>query len=94
MSAPKGASTKTGVGHARSTPSRLRAMICPMTGSVLLVARSQARRRWRALAALTIFVGLAGGLSLSLIGGSRRSSSVVDHYFDAARRYDLGLFGP
>jgi len=54
-----------------------------------MVSRSQARRRWRALFALTILVGLVGGLALALIAGSRRSSSVVARYAAAARHYDV-----
>jgi hypothetical protein len=56
------------------------------------VARTQARRRWRALVALALFVGLLGGLSLSLVAGSRRSATVVDRYLSTARPYDLAVF--
>lgn len=63
-------------------------------GSVWFIARAQARRRWRALVALTLFIGLVGGLSLSLIAGSRRSSTVVNRFYAAARPYDLQLFVP
>jgi len=63
-----------------------------MNRSVSLVARSQARRRRRAMVALTVFVGIAGGISISLIGGSRRSATVVDRYFAQARHYDLGIY--
>jgi len=59
-----------------------------------MVSRAQARRRWRALFALTILVGLVGGLALALVAGSRRSSSVVARYAAAARHYDVQVFAP
>jgi putative ABC transport system permease protein len=64
-----------------------------MNGSVAFVARSQLRKRWRAVVFLTLFVGVLGGLSLSLVAGSRRSSSVVDRYFAATIPYDLQIGG-
>ncbi|MGZ8805192.1 MAG: hypothetical protein ACXWZG_07835, partial [Microbacterium sp.] len=63
-------------------------------GSVWFIARAQARRRWRALVALTLFVGLIGGLSLSLVAGSRRSATAVDRYFASARKYSFEFFAP
>lgn len=63
-----------------------------MAGTVGFIARRQARTRWRALVALTVFVGLIGGLSLSLIAGARRSASVVDRYLAATPRYDFGVY--
>jgi hypothetical protein len=65
-----------------------------VSASVWFIARTQARRRWRALVALALFVGLIGGLSLSLIAGSRRSASVVDRYFAAGRQYTFEFFAP
>ena len=46
------------------------------------------------MVALTVFVGLAGGLSIALIAGSRRSATVVDRYFATARHYDAAVFVP
>ncbi len=51
-------------------------------------------RRWRAAVALTLFVGVVGGISLALVQGARRSATVVDRYFAQARPYDLGLVAP
>ena len=62
-----------------------------MNGSIVLVARSQLRRRWRAVVLLTLFVGVVGGLSISLVAGSRRSATVVDRFFGATIPYDLQL---
>jgi hypothetical protein len=63
-------------------------------GSVVFVARSQLRRRWRSLAALVIVIGVVGGLSISLVAGARRSSSVVDRYYAKATRLDVGVAAP
>jgi ABC-type lipoprotein release transport system permease subunit len=65
-----------------------------MNGSIGLVARSQLRRRGRAVVLLTLFVGVLGGLAISLVAGSRRSATVVDRYFAAGIPYDLGLTAP
>ncbi len=63
-----------------------------MFAAVRMVAWAQSRGRWRALVALTVFVGLVGGLSIALIAGSRRSATVVDRYFVTARHYDAAVF--
>lgn len=65
-----------------------------MAGTVAFVARTQMRRRWRAVVALTLFVGIVGGISLALIQGARRSATVVDRYFAQATPYDLGVVAP
>jgi len=56
-----------------------------------MVARAQGRRRWRAVVALTLFVGLVGGLAIALVAGARRSSTVVDRYFATARVYTMSI---
>ena len=58
-------------------------------GSPAFVARLQIRRRWQSLVVLALVVALAGGLATALIAGARRSSSVVQRYFDATIPYDL-----
>ena len=65
-----------------------------MSRVVRMIARSQGHRRWRSILALTLFVGLAGGLSMALIAGSRRSSSVVARFVATTRHHDLGIFSP
>jgi len=65
-----------------------------VTASLWFVARAQIRRRWRALVALTVFVGVLGGIAISLVAGSRRSSSVVERYLAAGVPYDLLVFAP
>ena len=62
--------------------------------SLVLVARSQARRRVRGLRALTLIVGIAAGISASLIAGSRRFSTVVGRYFAAGIPFSLGVYAP
>jgi len=63
-----------------------------MSGVVRMIARAQTRRRWRAIVALTLFVGLAGGVSMALIAGARRSATVVDRFAATARRYDASVY--
>ena len=64
-------------------------------GSVLFLAGApELRRRWRALGALAVVVGVIGGLAIALVAGSRRSGSVVDRYFAAGIPYELQVFGP
>ena len=62
-----------------------------MYAAIRMLARAQSRPRWRAIVALTLFVGLVGGLSIGLIAGSRRSATVVDRYFATARHYDAAV---
>lgn len=63
-------------------------------GPAEFVARAQRRRRWRALGALAVLVGVVGGLAIALVAGSRRSASVVDRYFAAGILYDLDVYVP
>src|SRR4051812_19693908 len=62
-----------------------------MHAAIRMLASAQARQRWRAMVALTLFVGLVGGLSIALIAGSRRSATVVDRFFAKARHYDAAV---
>ncbi len=65
-----------------------------MHGSVVYLAHSQGRRRWRSLVLIALLAGLVGGLAMSLVAGSRRSSSVVDRFVSAATKYDVMAFSP
>ena len=61
-------------------------------GPTGFLGRAQLRRRWRALGALAVLVGVIGGLAIALVAGSLRSASVVDRYFAAGIPYDLQVF--
>ena len=61
-------------------------------GPIGFLGRAQLRRRWRALGALAVLVGVIGGLAITLVAGSLRSASVVDRYFAAGIPYDLQVF--
>ncbi|MDQ3640177.1 MAG: FtsX-like permease family protein [Actinomycetota bacterium] len=54
-------------------------------------ARAELRRRWRATLALTLLVGLAGAVVLTVVAGSRRSASAYDRFREASRSADLLL---
>jgi hypothetical protein len=69
-------------------------MLQSAMSSVAFVARSQLRGRWRSLAALALAIGVVGGISVSLIAGARRSSSVVRRYFAHSTHYDVGVYAP
>ena len=53
--------------------------------------RSELRARWRAWLALAILVGLAGGASLMLWAGSRRTGSAHERFRSAQHAFDVGL---
>jgi putative ABC transport system permease protein len=58
-------------------------------GPWLFVARTQFARRVRAAIVLAIVTGVTAGIAVSLIAGARRSSTVVERYFDTATPYTL-----
>lgn len=58
------------------------------------VAGRQRRERRASHVALAIVAGLIGAIAISLIAGSRRSSSAVDRYFDTAPGYDVLIGSP
>ncbi|MFN8034323.1 MAG: FtsX-like permease family protein [Acidimicrobiia bacterium] len=62
--------------------------------SLRLLARLQLRRRWRSLVFVALVIAVVGGVSASLIAGSRRSASVVGRYFGARTHYDLNVYTP
>ncbi|MEP6659014.1 MAG: FtsX-like permease family protein [Acidimicrobiales bacterium] len=72
-------------------------MHADILGSVLtpvwFVARTQRRSRRVALIGLGVFVGILSAISIALIAGARRSSSVVDRFSAAATPYDAQVFG-
>ena len=52
-------------------------------GPEVVIAAAEVRTRWRSLLALALFVGLGAGATVALVGGARRTSTVVDRYRDA-----------
>lgn len=55
-------------------------------------ARSELRRRWRALVALGVIAGLAGGLTLAAVAGARRTSSAYSRFREATAAPDAIVF--
>ncbi len=53
--------------------------------------RAEFRTRWRAMAAIVLFIGLAGGISVAAAAGARRTSTVVDRLRVASHVYDVAL---
>src|SRR5438270_4768478 len=62
-------------------------------GAVRLWARSELRRRWRALVALGVIAGLAGGLALAAVAGARQSSTAYSRWRAATAAPDAIVFG-
>ena len=42
-------------------------------GAIVMLGRAELRRRWRSVVVLTLLVGFAGAVALSLFAGARRT---------------------
>lgn len=60
--------------------------------AVWLRLRADARSRWRAWAALSIAVGLAGGVVIASLVGAKRTDSAYDRFLRWSNSADLVLF--
>ena len=49
-------------------------------GAIVMLARSELRRRWRSVVVLTLLVGAAGAMVLALTAGARRTSTSLDRF--------------
>jgi hypothetical protein len=54
--------------------------------------RAELRSRWRAWVGLALLVGIAGGVSLALVAGARRTDSAYTRLLAAERPYDVAVF--
>ncbi|CAN5651915.1 hypothetical protein BH10ACT2_BH10ACT2_02480 [soil metagenome] len=63
-----------------------------MSTAARFVARSQRRRQRGAQVLFVVAVGLIAAVTMSLVAGSRRSSSVIDRFFAAIPMYDAQIF--
>jgi len=59
--------------------------------AVWLLAGFETRRRWRALVALSLLVGLIGVVALAAVAGARRSSTALTRFADVSRSADVEL---
>jgi hypothetical protein len=62
--------------------------------AVRLVARSELRTRWRALAGLTVLVALVGAVALGALAGARRTNSALDRFVDETQARDARIVLP
>ena len=53
--------------------------------AVLLLARSELRRRWRSVVVLTLLVGFSGAVVLALWAGARRTDTSLQRFDEASR---------
>ena len=58
-------------------------------GAVVMLARSELRRRWRSVVVLTLLVGFSGAVVLALVAGARRTESSLARFEDASRSADV-----
>lgn len=65
-----------------------------MNDAVGLVARAEARDRWRALLGLALLVALVGALALAALAGARRTGSALDRFVDATQARDARIIVP
>lgn len=56
------------------------------------LALADLRRRWRSVAVLTLLVGLATGVVLTVTAGARRTASSLDRFAEQSRTSDVFVF--
>ncbi|MBV9412025.1 MAG: ABC transporter permease [Acidimicrobiia bacterium] len=61
--------------------------------AVRMWARSELGRRWKALVALGVIAGIAGGLALAAVSGARRTSTAYERWRKATLAPDAIVFG-
>ena len=49
-------------------------------GAILMLARSELRRRWRSVVVLTLLVGFVGAVVLALTGAARRTDTALKRF--------------
>ena len=62
-----------------------------MVGAVVLVFRTELRRRWRSWLVLVVLIAVVGGLALAAVAAGRRTASAFPR-FVAAHGYDVYIF--
>ena len=63
----------------------------PNTTGVGMVARHRLRTRWRSVLALTLLVGVVGGLVLGTVAGARRTGSALSRFEETTRSADMQI---
>lgn len=64
-----------------------------MRAAIALWVANEVARRWKALVALGVLAGLAGGLAVASVAGARRASTAFERYREATGRADAIVFG-
>ncbi len=60
-------------------------------GAVRMLGWSEMQRRWRSIVVLTVLVGFAGAVVLTLVAGARRTDSAVARFEAASRSANLEI---
>ena len=63
----------------------------PNTTGVWMVARHRLRSRWRSVLAVTLLVGVVGGLVLGTVAGARRTGSALARFEETTRSAQLQI---
>ncbi|HVL04530.1 MAG TPA: ABC transporter permease [Acidimicrobiales bacterium] len=64
-----------------------------MRTALVMWAGNEIARRWRALVALGVLAGLAGGLAIAAVAGARRTATAYERFREATGRSDAMVFG-
>jgi ABC-type lipoprotein release transport system permease subunit len=60
-------------------------------GAVLMLARSELRRRWRSVVVLTLLVGFVGAVVVALVAGARRTDTSLARFEERSRAATLEI---
>src|SRR5262245_59407293 len=58
---------------------------------VVVLARAEMRKRWRAVVIAGLLFGVAAGVGLGSLAGARRTASVVDRHLAASNASDIEI---
>jgi ABC-type lipoprotein release transport system permease subunit len=59
--------------------------------AIRVLARAELRRRWKAIVALTLLMGVVGAVVLASVAGARRTATTLDRFGAWSRAADLEL---
>ena len=60
-------------------------------GAIVMLGRAELRRRWRSVVVLTLLVGFAGAVALSLFAGARRTETALARFESTSRSANVEI---